>query len=156
MSLGLADFEYKGDKSKTEDNRVDGYFTVGDWGYLDDDGYLFLKDRRSDLILSGGVNIYPAEIEGALLAIPIVADAGVFGIPNEDWGQEVKAVIQPADASIIGDPEREQEFREEVMEALKDSLAHFKYPRSIDLHAELPRDPSGKLFKRKLRDPYWK
>ncbi len=155
MSLGMADFEYKGDKSKTEDNRVDGYFTVGDWGYLDSDGYLFLKDRRSDLILSGGVNIYPAEIEGAILAIPSVADAGVFGIPHEDWGQEVKAVIQPVDTSIIGDPEREQEFRDEVMAALVESLARFKHPRSIDLHTELPRDPSGKLFKRKLRDPYW-
>ncbi len=155
MGLAMADFEYKGDKAKTGDNRIDGYFTVGDWGYLDEDGYLFLKDRRSDLILSGGVNIYPAEIEAAILAIASVEDVGVFGIPHSDWGQEVKAVIQPKDTTILGDKEREEAFRIGIMTALRESLAKFKHPRSIDLQEELPRDPSGKLFKRKLRDPYW-
>ena len=155
MSLAMADFEYKGDKAKTESNRVDGFFTVGDWGYLDEDGYLFLKDRRSDLILSGGVNIYPAEIEAALMAIPTVGDAAVFGIPHEDWGQEIKAVLQPTDSAILGDAAAEEAFRVDVMAELTESLAKFKHPRSIDLLEELPRDPSGKLFKRKLRDPYW-
>ena len=153
--LSMAEFEYKGDKAKTEANRVDGYFTVGDWGYLDSDGYLFLKDRRSDLILSGGVNIYPAEIEGALLGIESVDDAAVFGIPHEDWGQEIKAVIQPVDLSIVGDPTSEAELAADILTALTETLAKFKHPRTIDFITEMPRDPSGKLFKRKLRDPYW-
>ncbi len=155
MSLALADFEYKGDKDKTESNRVEGFFTVGDWGYLDEDGYLFLKDRRSDLILSGGVNIYPAEIEAALLAIPSVGDAAVFGIPHEDWGQEIKAVIQPRESAVVGDAAAEKALRAEIRAGLVESLAKFKHPRTIDIIAEMPRDPSGKLFKRKLRDPYW-
>ena len=96
MSLALADFEYKGDAAKTAENRTAGFFTVGDWGLLDADGYLFLKDRKSDMIISGGVNIYPAEIEGELLTFPKIADVAVFGIPNEDWGEEIKAVVQPA------------------------------------------------------------
>ncbi len=155
MSLALADFEYKGDRDKTDSNRVDGFFTVGDWGYLDEDGYLFLKDRRSDLILSGGVNIYPAEIEAALMSIPSVADAAVFGIPHPDWGQEIKAVVQPRDESVLGDGAAQEALRDEIMAALVGSLARFKHPRTIDMIAEMPRDPSGKLFKRKLRDPYW-
>lgn len=155
MSLAMADFEYKGDPDKTRSNRVDGFFTVGDWGYLDEDGYLFLCDRRSDLILSGGVNIYPAEIEAALLGIPTVGDAAVFGIPHEDWGQEIKAVVQPADLSVVGDANAEAALTAEILAALGDSLARFKHPRSIDYLEALPRDPSGKLFKRKLRDPYW-
>ena len=155
MSLALADFEYKGDKEKTNSNRVDGYFTVGDWGYLDDDGYLFLCDRRSDLILSGGVNIYPAEIEAALLGVPEVGDAAVFGIPHPDWGQEIKAVIQPADTAVVGDTTAEDALRDRIMAGLTETLARFKHPRSIDFLEALPRDPSGKLFKRRLRDPYW-
>ena len=93
MSLALANFEYKGDEKKTNDNRRDGFFTVGDWGLLDEDGYLFLKDRKSDMIISGGVNIYPAEIEGELLTFPKIGDVAVFGIPHEDWGEEIKAVV---------------------------------------------------------------
>jgi long-chain acyl-CoA synthetase len=155
MALALADFEYKGDKEKTDANRVEGYFTVGDWGYLDEDGYLFLCDRRSDLILSGGVNIYPAEIEAALLGVPEVGDAAVFGIPHPDWGQEIKAVVQPADLSVLGDSAAEDALRADILAGLTETLARFKHPRSIDLVEALPRDPSGKLFKRKLRDPYW-
>ena len=97
MSLALADFEYKGDADKTNENRTEGFFTVGDWGLLDEDGYLFLKDRKTDMIISGGVNIYPAEIEGTLLTFPKIADVAVFGIPNDDWGEEIKAVVQPAE-----------------------------------------------------------
>ncbi|WP_334143372.1 acyl-CoA synthetase [Rhabdothermincola sp.] len=150
MSLAQANFEYKGDKRKTEDNRRDGFFTVGDWGLLDEDGYLFLKDRKSDMIISGGVNIYPAEIEGELLTFPKIADVAVFGIPHPDWGEEIKAVVQPAEGVEPND-----ELREEILAFCEDRLAKFKRPKTIDFMAELPRDPNGKLYKRKLRDPYW-
>ena len=150
MSLALADFEYKGDATKTAENRTAGFFTVGDWGLLDEDGYLFLKDRKSDMIISGGVNIYPAEIEGELLTFPKIGDVAVFGIPNEDWGEEIKAVVQPAEGV-----EPDDELREEIIRFCIERLASYKRPKSIDFVAELPRDPSGKLYKRKLRDPYW-
>ena len=150
MSLAVANFEYKGDPTKTEDNRTDGFFTVGDWGLLDEDGYLFLKDRKSDMIISGGVNIYPAEIEGTLLTFPKIGDVAVFGIPNEDWGEEIKAVVQPAEGV-----EPDDALREEILEFCRENLASYKRPKSIDFVPELPRDPSGKLYKRKLRDPYW-
>jgi long-chain acyl-CoA synthetase len=150
MKLGAADFEYKGDRAKTEENRREGFFTVGDVGYLDEEGYLFLCDRKSDMIISGGVNIYPAEIESVLLTHPKVGDAAAFGIPHEDWGEEVKAVIEPAEG-IAGD----DALREEILAFCADKLAKYKTPRSIDFIADMPRDPNGKLYKRKLRDPYW-
>ncbi len=150
MSLALADFEYKGDEKKTRENRKEGFFTVGDWGYLDEDGYLFLKDRKSDMIISGGVNIYPAEIESVLLTFPKIADVAVFGIPHEDWGEEIKAVVQPAEGVEGNDA-----LRDEIFAYCEDKLAKFKRPKTIDFMAELPRDPNGKLYKRKLRDPYW-
>jgi long-chain acyl-CoA synthetase len=125
-------------------------FTVGDIGYLDADGYLFLCDRSSDMIISGGVNIYPAEIESELACHPAVADVAVFGIPHEDWGEEVKAVVQPAEG-LTGGPE----LTSELLAFLGERLARFKLPRTIDYVAELPRDPNGKLYKRRLRDPYW-
>ena len=150
IKLGAADFEYKGDKKKTEDNRRAGFFTVGDIGYLDDEKYLFLCDRKNDMIISGGVNIYPAEIESVLLTHPKVGDAAVFGIPHADWGEEVKAVIEPA-AGIEPGPK----LAEEILAFCADKLAKYKTPKTIDFIAELPRDPNGKLYKRKLRDPYW-
>jgi long-chain acyl-CoA synthetase len=150
MSLAVADFEYKGDRKKTDDNRTDGFFTVGDWGLLDEDGYLFLKDRKSDMIISGGVNIYPAEIEGTLLTFPKIADVAIFGIPNEDWGEEIKAVVQPEEGIAADDA-----LRDEINAFAVENLASYKRPKSIDFLAELPRDPNGKLYKRKLRDPYW-
>ena len=151
MKLGLAAFEYYKDKQKTESNRTAGFFTVGDIGYLDDEGWLFLCDRKSDMIISGGVNIYPAEIEGELLTHPKVADAAVFGIPHEDWGEEIKAVIEPAPGASPG-----PELTEELLAHCRERLARFKIPRSIDYTDDMPRDPSGKLYRRKLRDPYWK
>jgi long-chain acyl-CoA synthetase len=150
IKLGAADFEYKGDRKKTEENRRAGFFTVGDIGYLDDEKYLFLCDRKNDMIISGGVNIYPAEIESVLLAHPKVGDAAVFGIPHADWGEEVKAVIEPAPGAEAGDA-----LREEILAFCADKLAKYKTPKTIDFLAELPRDPNGKLYKRKLRDPYW-
>ncbi len=150
IKLGAVDFEYKGDKKKTEENRREGFFTVGDVGYLNEEGYLFLCDRKSDMIISGGVNIYPAEIENVLLTHPKVADAAVFGIPHEDWGEEVKAVIEPA-----ADVDSGEALAGEILDFCRDKLAKYKTPRSIDFTNEMPRDPDGKLYKRKLRDPYW-
>jgi long-chain acyl-CoA synthetase len=150
MALAQVNFEYKGDEAKTNDNRRDGFFTVGDIGVLDDEGYLFLRDRKSDMIISGGVNIYPAEIEGVLLTHPKVGDAGVFGIPHADWGEEIKAVVEP-EAGV----EASDELAADILAFCGERLAKFKIPKSIDFTNEMPRDPNGKLYKRKLRDPYW-
>ena len=150
MSMQAAGFEYHGDKEKTQKNRIGEFFTVGDVGLLDEDGYLFLRDRKIDMIISGGANIYPAEIESVLLSHPKVADAAVFGIPNEDWGEEVKAVIEPAPGAVGDD-----HLAEDILGFCAGRLARFKTPRSIDFIDEMPRDPNGKLYKRKLRDPYW-
>jgi long-chain acyl-CoA synthetase len=150
MKLASAAFEYHKNAESTAENRREGFFTVGDIGYLDDAGYLFLCDRKSDMIISGGVNIYPAEIEGELQGHPKVADVAVFGIPHPDWGEEVKAVIEPIDGVEPSD-----ELAAELTEWCSARLARFKIPRSFDFSPELPRDPNGKLYKRKLRDPYW-
>ena len=150
MLRGAADFEYYKDEEKTRKARRGNYFTVGDVGYLDEDGFLFLCDRKSDMIISGGVNIYPAEIESVLLTHPEVADVAVFGIPHEDWGEEVKAVVEPTPGS-----EPDDRLRQEILAFCADRLARYKTPRSIDFVPQMPRDPNGKLYKRKLRDPYW-
>jgi len=146
----IQDFRYKGDERKTAAGRIGDFFSVGDVGWLDADGYLFLCDRKIDMIISGGVNVYPAEVEAALLAHPRVADAAVFGIPDDDWGESVKAVVEPARGSEAG-PELERELLAHCAE----QLARYKCPRSIDFAQALPRDPNGKLYKRVLRDPYW-
>jgi long-chain acyl-CoA synthetase len=150
MRMGTSTFEYHKDEAKTEKSRRRNMFTVGDIGYLDEDGYLFLCDRESDMIISGGVNVYPAEIENELSCHPAVADVAVFGIPHEDWGEEIKAVVQPVDG-VAGGPS----LTEELLTFLSGRLAKFKLPRTIDYTPELPRDPNGKLYKRRLRDPYW-
>jgi len=150
MRMGASTFEYHRDAEKTRKARVGNLFTLGDVGYLDEDGYLYLCDRKSDMIISGGVNIYPAEIEGELAGHPKVADVAVFGIPHPDWGEEIKAVVQPVDGVPPG-----PELTEELLAFAGARLARFKLPRSIDYVDELPRDPNGKLYKRKLREPYW-
>jgi long-chain acyl-CoA synthetase len=150
MAMQSADFEYHGDKEKTRKNRIGAFFTVGDVGILDEDGYLFLRDRKIDMIISGGANIYPAEIESVLLTYPKVGDAAVFGIPHDDWGEEVKAVVEPAEGIEATD-----ELATEIMAYCAGKLAKFKTPKTIDFTNEMPRDPNGKLYKRKLRDPYW-
>jgi long-chain acyl-CoA synthetase len=147
LHMGGSKFEYHRDKEKTEKARVGEMFTMGDIGFLDNDGYLYLCDRKSDMIISGGVNIYPAEIEGELVCHPKVADVAVFGIPHADWGEEIKAVVQPVAGA--------GEFTEELLAFAADRLARFKLPRSVDYVTELPRDENGKLYKRRLRDPYW-
>jgi long-chain acyl-CoA synthetase len=143
-------FEYKGDSDKTRSNRIGDYFTVGDIGYLNEEGYLFLCDRKIDMIISGGANIYPAEIENVLILHPAVADCAVFGIPDEDWGEAIKAVVQLKAGEKPGDA-----MTANIMDFLSARLARMKLPRSIDYMEELPRDPNGKLYKRRLRDPYW-
>jgi long-chain acyl-CoA synthetase len=150
MKMSTGDFEYKGDKEKTEANRLKGFFTVGDIGFLDEDGFLFLCDRKIDMIISGGVNIYPAEIEAAILQHPSVGDAAVFGIPNDDWGEEIRAVVEP-----LPGIEPSDELAASIMDSLDGRIAKLKWPKQIDFIVEMPRDPSGKLYKRKLRDPYW-
>ena len=151
MKMGDRKFEYHKDSDKTASTwNEQGFFTVGDAGELDEDGFLFLRDRKSDMIISGGVNIYPAETESVLLQHPEVIDAAVFGIPHEEWGEEVKAVVEPADMATAG-PELEQQLLAHCAE----HLAKFKCPKSIDFLDDFPRTPTGKLLKRKLRDPYW-
>jgi len=151
MRMGTSPtFEYYKDKDKTQRNRIGAFFTVGDVGELDEDGWLFLRDRKIDMIISGGANIYPSEIESELLTHPKVGDVAVFGIPNEEWGEEVKAVVEPA-AGVSPGPDLEAE----ILAWCAGRLARYKTPKSIDFVAELPRDPNGKLYKRKLRDPYW-
>jgi long-chain acyl-CoA synthetase len=150
MKMGNSSFSYHKDEEKTQAARAGDMFTVGDIGYLDDDGFLFLCDRSSNMIISGGVNIYPAEIEAALSAHPAVADVAVFGIPHPDWGEEVKAVVEPALGIDPGEA-----LTSELMAFLDGRIAAFKRPRTIDYVEALPRDPNGKLYKRKLRDPYW-
>lgn len=150
LRMGTATFEYHKDVAKTKAARVGDLFTLGDIGYLDEDGYLFLCDRKSDMIISGGVNIYPAEIEGELACHPKVADVAVIGVPNPDWGEEIKAIVQPVDG-VVGDAT----LTEELLSFAGGRLAKFKLPRSIEYRDELPRDPNGKLYKRKLREPYW-
>jgi long-chain acyl-CoA synthetase len=149
---GATAFEYfhAPDKTRESRNEAGDTSTVGDVGYVDDDGYLYLTDRKSYMIISGGVNIYPQETENLLITHPKVMDAAVFGVPNEDLGEEVKAVVQLIDGVEPG-PEMERE----LIAFCRENLAHFKCPRTIDFEDELPRLPTGKLYKRLLRDRYW-
>ena len=151
---GATGFEYFNAPEKTPESRIDTedgtMSTVGDVGYVDEDGYLYLTDRKTYMIISGGVNIYPQETENLLITHPKVMDAAVFGVPNEDLGEEVKAVVQLVDGVEPG-PELERE----LIAFCREHLAHFKAPRSIDFEDELPRLPTGKLYKRLLRDRYW-
>ena len=142
--------EYFNRPDATSESLHDGFFSVGDVAYRDDEGYYYICDRRIDMIISGGVNIYPAEIESVLLTHPKVGDAAVFGIPHDDWGEEVKAVVEPAEGIEPGPV-----LADELMGFASERLAKYKLPRTIDFVPELPRDPNGKLYKRKLRDPYW-
>ena len=146
----LTDFVYKGDPAKTAAGRRGGFFTVGDIGYLDEDGYLFLCDRKADMIISGGANIYPAEIEGELIMHPLVADVAVFGIPDDEWGESVAAVVQPEEGAAAG-----PDLAASILASLDGRLARMKWPKRIDFIEEMPRDPSGKLLRRRLREAYW-
>jgi long-chain acyl-CoA synthetase len=143
-------FEYHKDAQKTKDSRIGEFATVGDMGYLDAEGYLFLRDRKGDMIITGGANVYPAEVEATLLGHPAVRDVAVFGIPDDDWGEQVKAAVELSDG---WDPD--DATVKAILDHCEGRIAHYKTPRSVDFVTEMPRDPNGKLYKRKLRDPYW-
>ncbi len=145
-------FEYFNDPEKTRESRsADGSMsTVNDVGYVDEDGFLYLTDRKTFMIISGGVNIYPQECENLLITHPKVADAAVFGVPNEDLGEEVKAVVQVMPGEQPGPA-----LAQELIAFCREHLSHIKCPRSVDFEDELPRLPTGKLYKRLLRDRYW-
>lgn len=144
-------FEYHNDPEKTADSRnKEGWSTLGDVGYVDAEGYLYLTDRKSYMIISGGVNIYPQEAENTIILHPAVVDVAVFGIPNEEFGEEVKAVVQPVDMKNAGPA-----LEAELIEYCRSRISHIKSPKSIDFMQELPRHPTGKLYKRLLKDKYW-
>jgi long-chain acyl-CoA synthetase len=150
-SLMGSDFEYHNEPDKTADVHLEpGVFTFGDVGYFDEDGFLYLTDRKIDMIISGGVNIYPAEIEAVLQQHPAIEDAAVFGVPNEEFGEEVKAAVKlmPGEAA-------DETMSEQLISFCREHLAHYKAPRSIDFEEEFPRHETGKLYKRLLRDRYW-
>jgi long-chain acyl-CoA synthetase len=144
----VPDFTYNNDDAARRSLERDGLWTVGDMGYLDADGYLFICDRATDMVISGGVNIYPAEIEQALIAMPEVADCAVFGIPDPEFGESLAAAVQLQ--------EGQRADAADVQRFLAQRIAGYKVPRLIEFHAALPREETGKIFKRELRDPYWK
>jgi acyl-CoA synthetase (AMP-forming)/AMP-acid ligase II len=149
---GAPPFEYHNDPDKTAGSFLaNGWSTLGDVGRVDDDGFVYLTDRKANMIISGGVNIYPQEAENVLTMHPSVDDVAVLGVPNEDFGEEVKAVVQPAEGVDTG-PELERE----LIAYCRQHLADVKCPRSVDFRDELPRHPTGKLYKRLLKDEYWK
>jgi long-chain acyl-CoA synthetase len=150
MESAAGPSEYYKDPVKTAQMRRGRMVTLGDVGYLDEDGYLFLRDRRIDLIISGGANIYPAEVEAALLEDPLIADVAVIGIPDEEWGEQVKAIVElkpgvSPDASAASG----------IIGRCRTRIAHYKCPRTVDFVERLPRLPNGKVEKRRLREPYW-
>jgi long-chain acyl-CoA synthetase len=152
---GGLEFEYHNDAEKTSSSRhPSGWSTLGDVGYLDDDNFLYLTDRKSFMIISGGVNLYPQEVENVLVMHPKVVDVAVFGVPNDDFGEEVKAVVQPVAMPATSD--EAALLSRELIAFCKSQLADVKCPRSVDFREELPRHPTGKLYKRLLKDEYWK
>src|SRR6202140_3002853 len=144
---GNPDFTYHNKPEKRAEIERDGFITSGDVGYIDADGYVFLCDRKRDMVISGGVNIYPAEIEAALHAVAGVHDCAVFGIPDAEFGEALMAVVEPQ-AGVTLDIGA-------IRAQLKMSLADYKVPKHVEIQAQLPREDSGKIFKRRLRDPYW-
>jgi long-chain acyl-CoA synthetase len=141
------DFTYNNNDAARKNLELDGLWTLGDMGWLDEDGYLYLSDRAVDMVISGGVNIYPAEIENALITMPGVADCAVFGIPDPEFGEALMAAVQPLDSASLDE--------HQVKEWLAQRIANYKVPRQVVFHEQLPREDSGKIFKRKLRAPYW-
>jgi len=146
-SKAVFDTYYKAEEKFASSQREGGWLTVGDIAYQDEEGYFYICDRKNDMIISGGVNIYPAEIEAVLVAHPAIADAAVFGVPSEEWGEGVHATVTLYDGASVTD--------EEIMAFAREHLAGYKVPRSFDRMAEIPRSASGKVLKKELRAPYW-
>jgi len=143
----IPDFTYANNDAARRKLERDGLWTLGDMGYLDADGYLYVVDRQNDMVIAGGVNIYPAEIEAVLITMPGVADCAVFGIPDAEFGEVVAAAVQPTANAALDEAQ--------VRAFLRERLADFKVPRVVAFHDELPREDTGKIFKRRLREPYW-
>ncbi len=141
------DFTYTNDAAARAAIERDGLWSVGDMGYLDADGYLYVADRKSDMVISGGVNIYPAEIEAVLMTLPGVADCAVFGIPDPEFGEALAAAVQLRSGQKLSE--------KEIQDFLRERIANYKVPRAVTFHDALPREDSGKIFKRLLREPYW-
>jgi long-chain acyl-CoA synthetase len=141
------DFTYHNKAKKRCEIERDGFITSGDVGYIDADGYVFLCDRKRDMVISGGVNIYPAEIEAVLHGLPGVHDCAVFGIPDEEFGEALMAVVEPQPGVTLDVAD--------IRARLKTSLADYKVPKRVEIQSQLPREDSGKIFKRRLRDPFW-
>ncbi len=144
---GNPDFTYHNKPEKRAEIDLDGFITSGDVGYIDQHGYVFICDRKRDMVISGGVNIYPAEIEAALHAVPGVHDCAVFGIPDAEFGEALLAVVEPQPGVMLDVAD--------IRTRLKASLADYKVPKHVEIQKNLPREDSGKIFKRRLRDPYW-
>lgn len=143
----FGDFAYTNAEGAMVDQRIQGHATVGDVGYLDEEGYLFISDRKKDMIISGGANIFPAEIEAELIKMTEVADCAVFGAPDPEFGERIIAAVQLTDGNSLN--------LEDARAFLESRLAKFKLPKQLDVHDALPREDSGKIFKKRLRDPYW-
>ena len=146
-TTGNTDFTYHRDEAKRRAAERDGLFAPGDVGYLDEHGYLYLCDRKIDMIISGGVNIYPAQIETELHKLEPVADCAVFGVPDDEFGEAVHAVVQLHPGQALTE--------EDVKTFLRERIAGYSLPERVEFRDELPREDSGKIFKRKLRDPFW-
>jgi long-chain acyl-CoA synthetase len=144
---GYTDFTYNNNDAARRELERDGLWTLGDMGWVDEDGYLYLSDRAVDMVISGGVNIYPAEIEAALITMPGVADCAVFGVPDAEFGESLAAAIQLQPGHALN--------AEQIKAWLAERIANYKVPRLVVFHEQLPREDSGKIFKRKLRAPYW-
>ncbi len=147
-ATGIPDFTYQKAPERRREIERDGFITSGDVGYIDPDGFVFLSDRKRDMVISGGVNIYPAEIEAALHALPGVHDCAVFGVPDAEFGEALMAFIEPAPGTV---PDLD-----EIRAGLREKLAHYKVPKHFEIRSALPREDSGKIFKRVLREPYWR
>jgi long-chain acyl-CoA synthetase len=141
------DFTYANNQAARAAIDNGGLITLGDMGYLDEEGFLFICDRKNDMVISGGVNIYPAEIEAAINELAGVRDSAVFGIPDAEFGEALAAAIQLAPLSEVTEAD--------VREHLRERIANYKVPKRIDFYPELPREDTGKIFKRRLRDPFW-
>ncbi|MFM8867408.1 MAG: AMP-binding protein [Ilumatobacteraceae bacterium] len=149
MLSGAFEFKYHNAPDKTKASTRDGFFTVGDLGHVNEEGYLFLHGRASDIIITGGVNVHPSEVEAIMQQHPQVADVAVFGLPDPEWGEFIQCVVQPV-AGVAGSPE----LASALIAYCADHLARYKLPRKVDFVDQLPRDPNGKLYKRLIRDSF--